>query len=139
MSLCALNSVYIFLNDNNMFRITTVINIYVYIYVPVDICISLYHSYILAEEVFNWLITLAFATLVYALKYLSLSNINNSLSLSLVLFTSLLRLERISIHLQGTMGRSVDHHQQKILESSRLVYSQLARLRKQSRAIIFFA
>ena len=51
-------------------------------YQPVYICISLYHSYILAEEVFNWLITLAFATLVYALKYLSLSNINNSLSLS---------------------------------------------------------
>jgi len=86
MSLCALNSVHIFLNDNNMFRITTVINIYVYIYVPVYICISLYHSYILAEEVFNWLITLAFATLVYALKYLSLSNINNSLSLSLSFF-----------------------------------------------------
>jgi hypothetical protein len=37
MSLCALNSVYIFLNDNNMFRITTVINIYVYIYVPTSI------------------------------------------------------------------------------------------------------
>ena len=37
MSLCALNSVYIFLNDNNMFRITTVINIY-----GMYICTSIY-------------------------------------------------------------------------------------------------